>query len=153
MAAVQDYRVEERARQKRCRDRRAAQASGEPDAERDVGGGDASGHASGSPAADVDAGGGSREPAAAASEADSGPVDQAHGHGGHAPGARRRHAPASLPNQAELQRKLAHIVDGALAMSRATLEREIPMLVRSCWPQDWQTGPPPPPRSRAGLIP
>ena len=34
-------------RQKRCRDRRPAQASGEPDAERDVGGGDASGHASG----------------------------------------------------------------------------------------------------------
>jgi hypothetical protein len=103
--AVQDYRVDERARQRECRARRRAAA-------------------------------------AATRVGQTGPTTT---------GPAACHAPASACNPADLITKVLEFWDRAVALSRASLERRMPVILRnlaaSVGPTDAVTGSP----SRAGL--
>lgn len=63
------------------------------------------------------------------------------------------HAPASAPKSAEIKDKLLEYWDKTAAMSRASFERRLPVILRRLGYPDGTAGAPPAAPSRAGFAP
>jgi hypothetical protein len=142
--ALQVWREDERERQRRSRERRGAVRADSGHAPAVSPGHAPPGHAPAGPPGHAPPPQG--PPSRSARTAHAAPRGPAVG----APPTSVRHAPASTPNLLDLQGKAAEIVDSVIALSRATLERELPVILRKYLGESGTDGQPPPGLSRAG---